>query len=148
MELARFSILLKIQDRVKVFKAQYFLYRGPIGGDTAHQKRLPKVIGSVRKKMGCGWVAGWVGGFMRIMPRWGSILQSGTCQLLQEGAERGKSQSYSSSPPTEIEDPTSSLSMYSVVSDIVGLAWDGNLSFQATSFLYHFILVIEHPQSI
>ena len=33
----------------------HFLNRGPIGGDTAHQKRLPVVIESIRKR----W-AGWV----------------------------------------------------------------------------------------
>ena len=33
--------------------------------------------------MGCGWVAGWLGGFMRIMPRCGSILQAGTCHILR-----------------------------------------------------------------
>ena len=39
----------------------YFLNRGPIGGDTAHQNRLPVVIGSVRKRWaaGGGWVGWW-----------------------------------------------------------------------------------------
>ena len=37
----------------------------------------------LEKKMGCGWVAGGgsVGGFLRIMPLRGSILQAGTCQI-------------------------------------------------------------------
>ena len=43
--------------------------------------------------MGCGWV----GGFMTIMPRCGSILQAETCQILrlaeiQDGAECGNKQ--------------------------------------------------------
>ena len=32
--------------------------------------------------MGCGWVGGLAGGFTRIMPRYGSILQAGTRQIL------------------------------------------------------------------
>ena len=34
----------------------------------------------VRKRWAAG--GGWVGGFMTIMPRCGSILQAGTCQIL------------------------------------------------------------------
>ena len=52
------------------------------GGDTAHQNRLPVVIGSATKdglRRGGG---GWVGGLMRIMPRCGFILQAWTCQIL------------------------------------------------------------------
>ena len=46
----------------------YFLNRGPIKIDGL------RVVG--------GWVvSGWVGGFVRIRPRCGSILQAGTCQI-------------------------------------------------------------------
>ena len=51
------------------------------GGDTTHQNRLPVVIGSATKD-GLR-VGGGLGGLMRIMPRCGSILQAGTCQILR-----------------------------------------------------------------
>ena len=68
LELARFSILLRIQDRTKVFR-----HRGANrGGDTAHQNRLPVQIGEQlgwghrttfkEKIYMVGWVDGWVDG--------------------------------------------------------------------------------------
>ena len=58
----------------------YFLNRCPIGGGHPTSKQASSSLWNCQKKMGCG---GWVGGFMRIMPRCGSILQAEPCQILR-----------------------------------------------------------------
>ena len=71
----------------------YFLNRVPIGGGTPHipfgqganrgghrtSKQAPSSHWICQKKVSCGQMEG---GFIRIMPRCGSILQAGTCQIL------------------------------------------------------------------
>ena len=106
LELARFSTLLRIQERAKCGKgtelhgggdtAHTFLMSGTNGVGTPHNIERKHILGggdTAHTLLGWGHRTTftekaklWVGGpSQRIMPLCGSILQAGTCQILSLG---------------------------------------------------------------